>query len=99
LIYTHAYPQDQVYHGGMPDGSKFITLDINVIHCGYSAATKSELIRRTTEAIDKHGNLPKKMSRRVYVLIREVAEANLGFDGKSIDLEALREPPAGLAPL
>ena len=99
LIYTHAYPQDQVYHGGKSGGSKFITLDINVIQGGYSAATKSELIRRTTEAIDEHGNLPKGEPRRVYVLIREVAEANLGFDGKSIDLEVLRDPPAGLAPL
>lgn len=99
LIYTHACPQDQVYHGGKSGGSKFITLDINVIQGGYSAATKSELIRRTTEAIDEHGNLPKGEPRRVYVLIREVAEANLGFDGKSIDLEVLRDPPAGLAPL
>jgi phenylpyruvate tautomerase PptA (4-oxalocrotonate tautomerase family) len=99
LIYTHAYPQDQVYHGGKPGGSKFITLDINVIQGGYSAATKSELMRRTTKAIDEHGNLPKGEPRRVYVLIREVAEANLGFDGKSIDLEVLRDPPAGLAPL
>lgn len=99
LIYTHAYPEDHVYHGGKPGSSKFVTLNINVMQGRYSAATKSELIRRTTEAIDEHGNLPKGEPRRVYVLIREVAEANLGFDGKSIDLEVLRDPPTGLAPL
>jgi phenylpyruvate tautomerase PptA (4-oxalocrotonate tautomerase family) len=99
LIYAHAYPQTHVYHGGKPGGNKFITLDINVIQGGYSATTKTELIKRVTGAIEEHGNLPKDEPRRVYVLIQEVAEANLGFDGNNIDLEVLRNPQAGLMSL
>jgi phenylpyruvate tautomerase PptA (4-oxalocrotonate tautomerase family) len=99
LLYSHAYPQAHVYHGGKPGGNKFITLDINVIQGGYSATTKTELIKRVTEAMEEYGNLPKDEPRRVYVLIREVAESNLGFDGNNINLEVLRNPPAGLVPL
>lgn len=98
-IYTQAYPQGNVYHGGKPGGSNFITLDVSVIQGGYSAGTKTELIKRATEAIEKYGELPKGEPRRVYVIIREVAEANLGFDGKSVDLELLRNPPEGLEAL
>jgi phenylpyruvate tautomerase PptA (4-oxalocrotonate tautomerase family) len=99
LIFARAYPQAQVYHGGKPGGNKFITVDINVIQGGYSATPKKELIKRVTEAIEEHGDLPKGEPRRVYVFIREVAEANLGFDGENIDLEVLRDPPADLTPL
>ena len=99
LIYTHAYRPAKVYHGGKPGGSRFITLDVSVIQGGYGASTKAELIKRATDAIEEHGELPKGEARRVYVLIREVAEANLGFDGKSIDLEVLRNPPTGLEAL
>jgi phenylpyruvate tautomerase PptA (4-oxalocrotonate tautomerase family) len=99
LIYSHAYPPAHVYHGGKPDGNKFIALDINDIQGGYSATTKTELIQRVTGAMERYGNLPKDEPRRIYVLIREVAEANMGFDGNNIDLEVLRNPPAGLMPL
>lgn len=98
-IYTQAYPQGNVYHGGKPGGSNFITLDVSVTQGGYSASTKTELIKRATEAIEKYGGLPEGEPRRVYVIIREVAEANLGFDGKSVDFEMLRNPPEGLEPL
>jgi phenylpyruvate tautomerase PptA (4-oxalocrotonate tautomerase family) len=98
-IYAQAYSEGQVYHGGKPGGNKFITLDVSVIQGGYSASTKTELIKRATDAIEKYGDLPEGETRRVYVIIREVAEANLGFDGKSVDLEILRDPPAGLEPL
>jgi phenylpyruvate tautomerase PptA (4-oxalocrotonate tautomerase family) len=99
LMFTRAYPEAHVYHGGKPGGNKFVTLDINVIQGGYSAATKTKLIKRVTDAIGEYGNLPKGEPRRVYVFIREVAEANLGFDGKNIDLQFLRDPLAGLEPL
>jgi phenylpyruvate tautomerase PptA (4-oxalocrotonate tautomerase family) len=99
LIYSHAYPPAHVYHGGKPDGNKFIALDINDIQGGYSATTKTELIQRVTGAMERYGNLPKDEPRRIYVLIREVAEANMEFDGNNIDLEVLRNPPAGLMPL
>jgi phenylpyruvate tautomerase PptA (4-oxalocrotonate tautomerase family) len=99
LIYAREYPQTHVFNGGRPASSNFITLDINVIQGGYSAATKTELIKLTTNAVEKYGNLPKGEPRRVYVFLREVAEANLGFDGQTIDLTILRDPPKGLTPL
>ena len=98
-VYTREYPPSNVFHGGKAGGNNFIVLEINVIQGGYNARTKAELIRRVTDTISEHGNLPKGEPRRVYVLIREVAEANWGFDGQSIDLEALRDPPKDTRPL
>ena len=98
-VYAREYPKEQVYHGGQPGGNNFIALDINVLQGGYNATTKKELIKRVTDSIEKHGKLPKGEPRRVYVLIREVAEANWGFDGGLIDLEALRSPDPDAKPL
>ena len=98
-VYAREYPEAQVYHGGKPGGNKFVALEINVIQGGYSATTKAELIKRVTDAIGQHGNLPTGEPRRVYVIIREVAEANWGFDGVNINLEALRDPPTAAKPL
>ena len=98
-VYAREYPKEQVYHGGKSGGNSFVALDINVIQGGYSASTKQELIKRVTDAIGNHGNLPKGEPRRVYVIIREVAEANWGFDGANIDLEALRSPRGDEKPL
>ena len=91
-IYSQEYPKANVFHGGNNSGSSFIALEINVIQGGYSASTKRELIQRTTDAIGKHGNLPEGEPRRVYVIIREVAESNWGFDGQQIDLENAPRP-------
>jgi phenylpyruvate tautomerase PptA (4-oxalocrotonate tautomerase family) len=88
-IYAQAYHEGQVYHGEKPGGNKFIALDVNVIQGGNIASTKMELIKRATDAIEEYGDLPKGEPRRVYVIIWEVVEANLGFDGKSVDLEVL----------
>ena len=80
-------------------GNNVITVEISVIQGGYSASTKRQLIKRATDAIGEHGNLPQEGPRRVYVLVHEVAEANWGFDGQPIALEDLREPPKNAAPL
>ena len=98
-IYTREYPKSKVYHGGKPGGNHFIAVEINVIQGGFGASTKKELIERVTDAIGKYGNLPQGEPRRVYVVIREVAESNWGFDGQPIDLEMLRNPPADMKPL
>ena len=98
-VYTREYPKTRVYHGGKSGGSNFVAVDINVIQGGYSASTKQELISRVTDAVSEHGNLPKNEPRRVYVVIREVAESNWGFDGQPIDLEMLRDPPKDSKPL
>lgn len=98
-VYTQEYPKKTVYNGGNPVKNNFIALEINVIQGGYSASTKRALIAAATEALEKFGNLAKDEPRRVYVLVREVAESNWGFDGNLIDLEELRNPPAGMKPL
>jgi uncharacterized C2H2 Zn-finger protein len=64
-VYTREYPKAHVYHGGKPGGESFIALDINVIQGGSNATTKLELIKRVTDAIGKHGNLPEGQPRRV----------------------------------
>ena len=73
-VYAREYHKEKIFHGGKPGGAKFISLDINVIQGGYSATTKTELIKRVTNTIGKHANLPEGEPRRIYVLIREVAE-------------------------
>ena len=98
-IYAREYKTTHVFHGGKPGGNYFITVDINVINGGYSATRKAALIQRVTDAVEKYGNLPKGEPRRVYVVIREVAEANWGFDGQSIDLELLRNHDPNMKPL
>ncbi|ETN41424.1 uncharacterized protein HMPREF1541_03359 [Cyphellophora europaea CBS 101466] len=99
-VFAREYPRAQVFHGGKSTGARgFVALDINVIQGGYSAATKQELIKRVTDTVGKYGDLPTDEPRRVYVIIREVAESNWGFDGQTIDLEMLRNPPEDLKPL
>lgn len=98
-VYTREYPKTKVYHGPKSGGANFVALEINVIQGGYHAATKKELIKRTTDIIAKYGDLPEDEPRRVYVLIREVAEANWGYDGQNLDLEFLRHAPADIKPL
>ena len=96
-VYAREYGEMQVYHGGKPGGNKCITIEINVLQGGYHAASKKELIKRVTDTIGKHAKLPEP--RRVYVIVREVAEANWGFDGQLISLEALRNRSADEEPL
>lgn len=98
-VYAQELPKEKVFHGGKPGGQNFVAIEINVIQGGYNATTKAELMKRVTDAIGKYGDLPKGEPRRVYVLIREVAEANWGFDGKPISLEQLRDPPKDAKPL
>lgn len=74
-------------------------MEINVIQGGFSASTKQNLISRVTDAISKYGDLPEDEPRRAYVIIREVAESNWGFDGQTIDLEVLRNPAEDAKPL
>ncbi|OQO08691.1 hypothetical protein B0A48_06561 [Cryoendolithus antarcticus] len=100
-VYARPYPKQHVCHGGKPGRENFISIDVNVInevlttsgvYGGYSAATKTELIKRVTASVAKYGDLPKEGHKRVFVLIREVAEANWGFDGGNLNLELLRDP-------
>jgi len=101
-VYAREYPKERVYRGGKPSssgGNNFITVDISVIQGGYSATTKTELIKRVSDTISKYGDLPKGEPRRIYVLTREVAEANWGFDGENINLEMLRDPATTGTPL
>ncbi|KFG78610.1 hypothetical protein MANI_002850 [Metarhizium anisopliae] len=76
MIYAREYPRAYVFHGGKPGGNRFVAVDINVLQGGYSATTKTELIKRVTDTIEKYGQLSQGGPRRVHVVIREVAEAN-----------------------
>ena len=99
-VWCQEYPSTHVYHGGQNQGGKdFVTVQINVIQGGYTEATKKELIKRVTDAVDKYADLPSGEPRRVYVLLREVPENSWGFDGRPIRLEDLKNPPKDAAPL
>ena len=98
-VWTQEYSKAKVYHGGKSGGAKLVTVDINVLQGGYSATTKSQLIKRVTDAVEKYGSLPSGEPRRVYVLVREVSESNWGFDGSVINLETLRRSDGSETPL
>jgi phenylpyruvate tautomerase PptA (4-oxalocrotonate tautomerase family) len=97
--FTREYPAGHVYNGGSPVSKAFVAVEINVIQGGYSASTKAALIDRVTTSVGRYFGMPSGEPRRVYVVIREVAEANWGFDGQTIDLEVLRNPAEGSVPL
>ena len=98
-VWTREYPADQVFHGGQSGGGKhFVAIEINVVQGGYDATTKSELLKRVTDAVEEYSQLPQGEPKRVYVIIREVAEANWGFDGQPINLQYLRHPPKNGVP-
>lgn len=99
-IWCQEFPRTHVYHGGKNTGDKdFVTAQINVLQGGYTEATKKELIKRVTDAVEKYAQLPTGEPRRVYVLLREVPENSWGFDGQPIHLEDLKNPPQDAAPL
>lgn len=99
FAFTREYPAGHVYNGGSPVTQAFVAVEINVIQGGYSASTKAALIDRVTNSVARYFDMPSSEPRRVYVVIREVAEADWGFDGKTIDLQVLRNPPADAVPL
>lgn len=99
LVYTREYPQGTVYNGGKPSTSAFVAVEINVIQGGYSATPKAELLKRVSDSVGNYFKMPSGEPRRIYVVIREVAEANWGFDGQPLKLEALREPAGTEKPL
>lgn len=94
-IYFREYPAGTVYHGGKPAGTKVISLEVNVFSGGYDSSTKKELIQRFTEAIRPHAGIAGGSLVPVYILFRDVPEADWGVFGTTITLRDLHNPPAG----
>jgi phenylpyruvate tautomerase PptA (4-oxalocrotonate tautomerase family) len=98
-VYFQEYPRNRVFHGGKSEGNNCISVDINVIQGGYSQKTKLQLVTLVTAGVAKYAKLIDGKPPYVYVVIREVAEANWGAGAKLLDLVDLRNPPAGSKPL
>ena len=97
-VYANEYKTTRVYHGGKPGGTNVVTVEINALQGGFDAATKAELIKRTTEAVAKAAGL-KDDILPIYVVLRDVPEQNWGFNGKPLSFDQLKNPPVGAKPL
>lgn len=98
-IYIHEYPAATVYHGGKSAGTKVISLEVNAFKGGHDNSSKKELIRQFTEAIRQHAGIAIDNLVPVYILLRDVPEADWGVFGATITLNDLHHPPAGATPI
>ncbi len=93
-IYINEYPAANVYHGGVPFGTKVISLEVNTFEGGLDKTAKQLLIEKFTTSIRKNAGIKPDELAPVYIVIREVSESNWGVFGKTITLAELRNPPA-----
>jgi len=93
-IYMNEYPAANVYHRGVSGGTKVISLEVNAFEGGLDIASKQLLIEKFTISIRKHAGLKPDELAPVYIVIRDVPQANWGVFGKTITLADLRNPPA-----
>lgn len=93
-IYINEYSAANVYHGGISEGTKVISLEVNAFEGGLDKQAKQLLIERFTTSVRKHAGLKPHELAPVYIVIRDVPESNWGVFGKTMTLEDLRNPPA-----
>lgn len=98
-IYFNEFPPDRVYHGGVPGGTKVISLEINAFEGGLDDTAKRSLYARFTEAIRRHAGIPKDVRVPVYIVLREVLPKNWGVFGSTTRIEDLRTPHPDEAPI
>lgn len=96
-IYFHEYPAGTVYHGGKSAGTNVISLEVNAFQGGHDVASKQLLIQQFTEAIRRQAGIAPGGLVPVYILLRDVPEADWGVFGATITLHDLYNPPAGAA--
>jgi phenylpyruvate tautomerase PptA (4-oxalocrotonate tautomerase family) len=98
-VYAKEYPAEHVYHGGKSQGTRVISLEVNVVEGALDDDSRKELITRFTKAVGKHAGIPAQERVPVYVVIREVPPQNWGMFGNPITLQSLRNPPASAKPV
>jgi phenylpyruvate tautomerase PptA (4-oxalocrotonate tautomerase family) len=98
-IYFRSYAEGMVYHGGKPNGTKVISLEVNVVEGALDVHSRQELIARFTQIVGKHTGIPPQNRVPVYIAIRDVPPQSWGMFGKPITLESLRNPPEDAKPV
>jgi phenylpyruvate tautomerase PptA (4-oxalocrotonate tautomerase family) len=98
-VYFREYAADRVYHGGKPQGTKVISLEVNVVEGALDADSRKELIARFTHIVGKHAGIPPQERVPVYIVIRDVPPESWGMFGNPISLQSLRNAPAGAKPV
>lgn len=98
-IYAKEYAADRVYHGGKAGGTKVVSFEVNIIEGGLDAEAKKQLIAFLTNAVRKYAGISPEERAPVFVLIRDVPAQNWGMFGKTVTLDALRNPPADAIPV
>ena len=85
-IYAREYRRSTQFAGGKAVATSKVTVEVNVMEGGLDRAGKECSIQRMTAAVQKHA----AGAVSVYVLVREIHEADWSFDGKRISLDELR---------
>ena len=98
-IYFHDYPAAAVYHGGQTTGTHVISLEVNALQGGHDTASKLALIQQFTEAIRPHVGLRPGDRVPVYILLRDVPEADWGAFGATTTPHELHQPLADAVPV
>ncbi len=98
-IYMNEYPAENVFHGGVPGGTKVISLEVNAFKGGLDSPAKELLIKEFTAAIAKHAGLTQEELVPVYILIRDIEPADWGIFGKTITLAEIKNSPPNAKPV
>ncbi|MCF0051691.1 hypothetical protein LXM25_16600 [Dyadobacter sp. LJ53] len=98
-IYLNEYRPDNVFHGGVPGGTKVISVEVNAFSGGLHTAAKGLIIKEFTATIGKHAGVAEGALIPVFIAIRNVHEDDWGTFGKRIQLQDLYNPPKDRRPI
>lgn len=98
-IYFNDYPTNKVYHGGIPGGTKVISLEVNSFAGLPTTDGKLSLYERFTEVIRKHAGISDGERVPVYVVVREVETRDWGVFGSTLTIDDVRTPHPDLPAL
>jgi phenylpyruvate tautomerase PptA (4-oxalocrotonate tautomerase family) len=91
-IYFRDYPENKVYRGGIPGGTKVISLEVNSFAGLPTTEGKLFLYERFTDAIRRHAGIPDGERAPVYVLVREVETRDWGVFGRTLTVDDVKTP-------
>lgn len=98
-IYFRDYPPEKIYHGGIPGGTKVISLEVNSFAGLPTTEGKLFLYERYTRAIQKHAGIPESDRVPVYIVVREVETRDWGVFGATLTIDDVRTPHPTLPPI
>lgn len=91
-IYFRDHPASHVYHGGVPAGTRVISLEVNSFAGLPTTDGKKFLYQRFTEVIGRHAGIAGGERIPVYVVVREVETRDWGVFGGTLTIDDVKTP-------